>query len=131
MKSSKAVKIGALVGLLAASLACSDPGEETQVVQTEYGEICVRREPPPEGVDQQFMEPPQPQRVDWSECERDSGHTHFYPYYIHHGGGHSAPPVGSRIAPNSGTVVRPAAGSYAAAPPSGGFGTKTTVTAGG
>lgn len=121
---SKAVRIGTMVGLLAASLACAD-GEETQVVQTEYGEICVRRE----GVDQQFMEP---ERVPWEECENDSDHTRFYPYYVHHGSGHAAPPVGSRVASGSGTTVRPASGSYAAAPPSGGFGTKTTtVTSGG
>lgn len=129
MKSSKAVRIGAMVGLFVASLACAD-GEETEIIQTQYGEICVRREEPPP-VDMPFMQDePTMERVPWEQCKNDPSHIHHYPYYINHGAGHPAPPVGSRFAPSHGTATRPAAGSFAAAPPSGGFGTKTSVVGG-
>ena len=129
MHRSRAVRIGALVTLFAASLACAD-GEDTEVVQTQYGEICVRREPPP-AVDQPFMQDePQLVRVPWEDCEKDSSHTHFYPYWINHASGHAAPPVGSRVVPGSGTATRPASGAVARPPSTGGFGTHTTTIGG-
>lgn len=115
------MRAGVLIPLLVGSLACADDGgETTEVVDTEYGEICVRRADPPA----------EPVRVPWEECENDSSHSHFYPYWIYHGGGHSAPPVGSRITPGSGTVTRPPSGSIARPPSSGGFGTRIATIGG-
>lgn len=129
MKASRGVRIGAMVGLFVASLACAD-SEETEVVQTQYGEICVRREEPPQ-VDMPFMQDePTMERVPWEECENDSSHIHFYPYYINHGAGYQAPPVGSKFAPSHGTSTRPASGAVARPPASGGFGTHTTTVGG-
>ena len=127
--TSKGVRIGAMVGLLVATLACSE-GEETEVVNTAYGEICVRREPPP-AVDQPFMaDEPELERVPWEECENDSGHAHYYPYYINHGAGHSAPPVGSKFKASHGVSAAPAGTTTARPPASGGFGTRTSVIGG-
>ena len=129
MKSSRTVRIGAMVGLFVASLACAD-GEETEVVQTQYGEICVRREESPQ-VDMPFMQDePTMERVPWEECEKDSSHAHFYPYYINHGAGHQAPPVGSKFAPSKGTATAPAGSTAARPPATGGFGTHTTTVGG-
>lgn len=120
-----------MVGSLVASLACaSDETPEYETVNTAYGEICVRREPPP-AVDQPFMaDEPELERVPWEECENDSDHVRFYPYYVNHGAGHPAPAVGGRFKASHGTAVRPAAGSFVAVPPSGGFGTKVSVVGG-
>jgi hypothetical protein len=128
--TSKHVRIGAMVGLLVATLACSEGEEEYETVNTAYGEICVRREPPP-AVDQSFMaDEPELERVPWEQCENDPNHIHYYPYYINHGAGHSAPPVGSRFKASHGASAAPAGSTTARPPASGGFGTRTSVIGG-
>lgn len=117
MLSSRAVRIGATVAMLVGSLACAD-GEETTTVQTEYGEICARYNRATGEYDV---------RVPFEECDNDPDHIRTYPIFIHQGGGHTAPAVGSKIVPGSFKTSVPAGATTARPPATGGFGTHTTT----
>lgn len=116
--ASRGVRVGAMTALLVVALGCASDDETTEV-QTEYGEICVRQEPPDSG---------EWERVADSEC--DDGHHGRSWIWMHHAGGHTAPPVGSRVSHGSFVTSRPT-GSIARPPTSGGFGTRTSSGTGG
>lgn len=116
MLSSKAVKIGATLGLLVGGLACAEGEEQPVEVRTEWGVICVVN---PGTVEET--------RVDDAECNVGGGGT---PAYVDHRAGHAAPAVGQKTIPGSTTTTAPNSGSTAKPPASGGFGTHSAVVGG-
>ena len=113
--SSRTVSIvgTATLALALTGLACADGGDETQTVNTEYGEICVRHDYAT-GDDI---------RVDDAECEQ--GRPGTSTVWVNQAHGHRSPAIGQRLAPGTATWARPATGSFAKPPATGGFGTHT------
>lgn len=104
--------------MLVGALACADGGDEYTEVQTEYGEICVRRDPAT-GDDT---------RVDDAECDR-GGSGVLWVWVLQRAGYH-APAIGSTVPRGTYTTVRPG-GTIARPPAIGGFGTTRVGTTGG
>lgn len=107
--TSRAVRVGVMTAMLVAALGCASD-DDTREVQTEYGEICVRQDPPDSG---------EWERVADDEC--DDHRTGRSWIWVHHAGGHAAPPVGSRATHGTFVTSKPS-GSVARPPSSGGFG---------
>lgn len=100
-----------LVGLM--SLAC-ESGEDTVIVQTDHGEICV---------DKVTFE-----RVADERC-RDENYAHAYtPVWTNVG--HPGPAIGQKPPAGSYSTARPSSGTIGTVPPSGGFGTMVACCGG-
>lgn len=117
--SSRTVSIvgTAALALALTGLACAD-SEETETVNTEYGEICVRHD----------YATGEDIRVDDDECEQ--GRPHTSTVWVNQVHGHRAPAIGQKLGPGTATWARPATGSFAKAPATGGFGTHTISVGG-
>lgn len=118
--SSRAVSIAgtATLALALTGLACADSGDETQIVNTEYGEICMRHD----------YATGEDIRVDDDECEQGRPGTSMV--WVNHVHGHHAPAVGQRLTPGTATWTRPVSGSFAKPPATGGFGTHVVSVGG-
>jgi hypothetical protein len=101
---SVAVRTGTVFAFALGTAACAagDPAAETDA---DYSEVC-------QDADRI--------RVDDADCENNVGGTSVV--YIPRASGYHPPPVGSRIDQALVTTVRPAAGSIARPPATGGFG---------
>lgn len=99
-RSTKVTLSVAFLALAAATLSGCGSDEDP-----DYGQICI---------DEQTH-----LRVDDDECDDNDGGSSFVWFWYPYSAG--APAVGSR-APSSGSTVKPAVGTYAKVPASGGFG---------
>lgn len=113
MIRSKTVSIVGVAALAAALTGCSDQPEYEEQ-NSAYGQVCMKYNRATGEYDV---------RVPDDECDRDTGHSHFNWLYIHQGGGHSAPAIGSKAKPGSYVTTLPAGASVSKPPATGGFGT--------
>jgi len=122
---SKRVTVGTILasGIAFAMAGCSE--DEWSTTQAAYSEICVQVGPGGQQVT----------RVSDDNCTSDNDRcsTYIYPghyYWYYLGRSQQAPPVGAHLPIASGQFSRPASGTIARPPASGGFGT-TRVSVGG
>jgi len=110
-RRSRTVTTGAVLAALVLTLtACTDDEGDEQ--NADYSEVCVDE---------------QGQRVDDDRCDDNDGHHTWmwFPY------GYAVPAHGARVDTSKGVTVRPASGTIARPPITGGFGTYRGTTAGG
>lgn len=120
MKVSKRVVIGSVlsVGIVFASSACtSEPDQEFMDVNADHQQVCVK--PQPNGELERRPDHECPGQDEGGSGGGSSCAVCWYYIGRAHG---SAPAVGSKFRPVSGSYARPSTGTVAKAPASGGFG---------
>jgi hypothetical protein len=113
-RSAHVARAGLAVALAASLSSCADEPDEYQDQNSAYGQVCMKWNRATGEYDV---------RVPDDECDRDGGHSHFNWLYIHHGGGYTAPAMGSKAKPGSYVTALPAGTTVSRPPATGGFGT--------
>lgn len=110
----------------AVSFACAS-GEEDQEfmdMEADHQQVCVQVQDNGDLIREEDKECP----------DENESHAHFSPgyyYWYYMGRAHGTPPpVGNKVSTTSGSFTRPASGSIAKPPSSGGFGTFRAPVAG-